>query len=584
MISQQSANVEAGGSASAVSGTAASAGGTAGTGAQARSGSADALGLAAQNTVNTAANVSVNIGGQNFAPIQIVVESVTNIINWGMSAAVSGDSVAGSGAAGQAAPAGGSAASGSAQATGAQVQNTVDLRSSASVRVAGDNYNPITIVLDLAANLVNWGWGSASTGDVLGSGGEGLAASGASSATGLQVTNLVNMWADAYVDIEGNNYAPIFVYIRFATNISNYGAAAARTGDVGAGSAATTTVASGPPEPGVVGTASHARSGDAVAIANSVDHVVNSTQLSGANASGQISSATINQLLGSVPSTRLNPLALRSLPAEHAPEALTGLAGSTGDAVAQGMHSTVIQNNTQLSACVSPGDRCTARNIASLSVSATDLPNNPITSDPNDPNNPNQTGAPRAESGGAFVNATPTPKPVIGANGSGQGNQGGVGNSGGNGRGGGSGGGRRLIVETPAYGHVVGVDLFGQWPGRRLPPMPGMLDRDANGAEISAALAGWPGVPELPLPEFAEPAPAPAPARPRAVGRQAPMNRLVDMQAEEDTGVPVLAVVDVDFWSIWPPVEPLPMPYQAARGVPVARPLDPEAVVRGRAV
>src|SRR4029453_13131821 len=100
-------------------------------------------------------------------------------------------------------------------ATGAQIQNNVDLHASAAVHVLGDNHDPINIVLNLAANLVNWGAGFATSGDAQGGGGGGAASSGATSATGLQVFNLVNMWADASVDIEGNNYAPITVYIRF---------------------------------------------------------------------------------------------------------------------------------------------------------------------------------------------------------------------------------------------------------------------------------------------------------------------------------------------------------------------------------
>ena len=83
------------------------------------------------------------------------------------------------------------ARSGSASATGAQVQNNVDLRSSAAVKVNGNNYNPINIMLNLAASLTNWGVGLASSGDAQSSGGGGgTASSGASNATGLQVLNL----------------------------------------------------------------------------------------------------------------------------------------------------------------------------------------------------------------------------------------------------------------------------------------------------------------------------------------------------------------------------------------------------------
>src|SRR6185369_6398577 len=82
-----------------------------------------------------------------------------------------------------------------------------------------------------------WGAGFATSGDAQGGGGAGGASSGSVSATGLQVFNLVNMWADTSVDIEGNNYAPITVYIRFNTNIENYGAAGAQSGAVASGAA-----------------------------------------------------------------------------------------------------------------------------------------------------------------------------------------------------------------------------------------------------------------------------------------------------------------------------------------------------------
>jgi len=582
--SNQVANVEMGGSAAASSGSAKASGTPGAAGAQASSGSAAAQGLTAQNTVNTNANVSVNIGGQNFAPIQVIVESITNIFNWGLAAATSGDATAGSGAApaGQTAAAGGTATSGSAQATGAQIQNTVDLHASGAVHVAGDNHNPINIVLNLAADLVNWGFGSASSGDVQSTGVGGNASSGATSATGLQVTNLINMWADASVDIEGNNYAPIYIHIKFKTNIENYGAAAAKSGNVAAGTAATTVATTGAGQTsstqsgsastggnGVVGTQSHARSGDAIAIANSVDHIVNSTQLAGANSGSGLSATTITQLLQQVPPERFRPFVPNELPANNAPAVQDGLLASSGDSVARGMESVVIQNNTQLAGCSNPGpDTCAAINRATLSFTAKDLPVNPITYDPNDPNNPKGSGSPNAGSGFAGVNVTPTPVPARVGN---------TGNNGGSGSGrGSSGGGRganvvRRVVEPPAYGHVVVVDLWSRLPGRRLPPMPGMLETDAQGSDVSASLGRFPGVPELPLPELATPPPPPSTAGARAVGRQARTELMIDMQAEEDQALPVLNVVDADFWSVWPAAQAMPMPWQAARGVPATQ-------------
>ena len=108
----------------------------------------------------------------------------------------------------------------------------------------GDNYNPISIVMDLTTNLVNWGAAWARSGDAQATGsGNGSASSGAADASGMQVMNLVNMWADASVDIDGNNYAPIYVHITFTTNIDNRGVAQASSGNVAAGQAGTTAVA-----------------------------------------------------------------------------------------------------------------------------------------------------------------------------------------------------------------------------------------------------------------------------------------------------------------------------------------------------
>ena len=120
----------------------------------------------------------------------------------------------------------------------ANVQNNVDLASSASVRVNGDNYSPINMVLQLAADLVNWGIGRATSGDaqVASDGtGAGTATSGPATAQGLAVVNVVRLWADANVDVEGNNYAPITIQIHFRTTIDNRGLAVARTGNVLAG-------------------------------------------------------------------------------------------------------------------------------------------------------------------------------------------------------------------------------------------------------------------------------------------------------------------------------------------------------------
>src|SRR5207245_836951 len=177
--------------------------------------------------------------GQTSRPIHVTAGAVPRSSYRGVASATSGDGPAGPGGAG-----GGvtqPVASGSARATGAQVQSTVDLHSSAAVRVNGDNYNPISIVLNLAANLVNWGAGLARSGNAQAG---GAASSGAVTASGLQVMNLVGLWADASVDIQGNNYAPIFIRISFITNIENRGVAGASSGNVAAGKAGSSTTRS----------------------------------------------------------------------------------------------------------------------------------------------------------------------------------------------------------------------------------------------------------------------------------------------------------------------------------------------------
>ena len=168
--SNQAVTIAAGGAASAASGAACATAGCpiaatapAAAGANAASGAANAQGVVAQNTVNTNANASVRVGGQNYAPITVIINNITQIFNWGGAVATTGDTTAGGGAAG--APAATQAASGSAQAIGAQVQNTVNINASAAVHVLGDNHNPIDIIMNMAASMFNWGMGSAQSGD-----------------------------------------------------------------------------------------------------------------------------------------------------------------------------------------------------------------------------------------------------------------------------------------------------------------------------------------------------------------------------------------------------------------------------------
>jgi hypothetical protein len=570
----QTVNVKAGGAAvassSAVSSTAAASGTP---NAAAQSGSADAQGLAAQNTVNTTAAVSVHVGGENFAPIQVIVDSVARIFNWGAASSTSGSATASNAATGAAGSGGGSATSGSTQATGAQIQNNVDLRASAAVKVAGDNHNPITIALNLTANLINWGIGLAQSGDAQGGGQGGSATSGVSSASGLQVSNLVNMWADAAVDIEGNNYAPITIYIRFGTNIENYGAADARSGNVAAGSGGAATASITQPTTGgtaagaasgtstgaagTVGTASHARGGDSVAIANSVNSVVSSRQLSSANGSHPIASAAVTSMLRNLPSGSWNPIVERSLPADKAQAVEAGLASTSGDTLASGMHSTVVQSNSQLVACQDPDRACLARNSANLAITVRDNPAPAV-------------GGPSVDSntGCACVNATPTPTPTATPRATTNSTSNSTNSSSSK-----SSSSRRVsassrtstrvvATELSAYGHIVMADLFGDWPGRRLPPMPDQRNRQPAGANVVASLDAWPGADELPLPEPQQQAAA-APASP-AGGKQLrrpPAARLPDA-ALADESVPLLGLIDVDLFNQWPAVSALPLPPQ----------------------
>jgi hypothetical protein len=602
----QTANITAGGEAQAVSGAACAAGATcaaanqvtaalaAPAAALAASGAASAQGLAAQNTVNTNATVAVHVGGQNFAPIQVIVDSVTQIFNLGAASATSGDATAGAGGTTTTA-AGQTAASGSAQATGAQVQNTVNLRSSAAVHVAGDNYDPISLMLNLAANLVNWGTATAISGDAQSTGATGgTATSGAAAANGLQAMNLVNMWADASVDIDGNNYAPIFVHISFNTTIQNYGVAQATTGHVAAGQATSattantqTTTATSSASPttannaaggsnsasssGSVGRSSHAEGGNTVAVANSVNANIASVQLASANGGKPIASDTLTHMLRNLPSGSWNPYVENNLPANTVPAVQDGLASRSGDAVSIGLQSQVNLNNTQVAACHDPASNCVAGNSAVLSVAALDSPTNLATGGP---------GSTTADAGGSLANATPTPTPsptstpVATSGSDGTGGSGG----GGGGGGGGDGGGSRhnaqnmgttlVAADLIAQGHVVVVDLWDQWPGRRLPPMPNPNDHAPVTTTVSAALDNWPGADELPLPDVSTDDAQPEGQAVAGVAAPAvPRVRLLDSAtgADDDDEFPMLVIADLDPWGPAPATEGLPLPDQAPR-------------------
>src|SRR5262249_23260099 len=137
--------------------------------------------------------------------------------------------------------------------------------------------------------------------------------SGTATASGLQIANVVNMAADASVDIDGNNYAPIFIHIAFNTTIDNRGLATASSGNVASGaqsSSSSATNTSGANNAsrsghsatsGSVGPASTAIGGNATALSNSVQSKMTSAQVSSANGSDSIAPASLTQMLNNLP-------------------------------------------------------------------------------------------------------------------------------------------------------------------------------------------------------------------------------------------------------------------------------------------
>ena len=262
-----SASVAAGGSSTATTGSATNAAGSAtnaagsatnaagsttngaGSVTNAASGAASAVGVSAHNLVTTSANVNVQVAGQNFAPITVIIQTLTNILNSGVASATSGTAAAtgtqlvapsgaNAGAVRQPIAAGANATSGNASALGSSVTNQASLASSAVVHVAGNNYDPINLFLGMFISLTNWGFGSATSGSAQTISGQGVASvnaagatTGSASAIGLQAMNDVDLQANAQVQIDGSNFAPITVWVEMQTTIDNTGQAAARSGD-----------------------------------------------------------------------------------------------------------------------------------------------------------------------------------------------------------------------------------------------------------------------------------------------------------------------------------------------------------------
>jgi hypothetical protein len=194
------------------------------------SGGATAKGLSASNNVENTGLVDVTIGGNNYAPINIAVKTITTIVN---AATALVETAAGGGPGG---------ATADTTGLGTRASNNVNLDATAAVQIAGDNHNPIRIVLDIGAEL--WNRGMALLG-------RGPTTSGAASATGLEVDNILKLLGRASVKIGGSNYAPIDIDIILQNLIYNAGVAEARGGADGgaaAGSAgnAGTNASSGP--------------------------------------------------------------------------------------------------------------------------------------------------------------------------------------------------------------------------------------------------------------------------------------------------------------------------------------------------
>jgi hypothetical protein len=572
------------------------------------SGSAQAQGVIANNTVNTNALARVQVAGQNYSPIQIIIRSVTNIVNVGSASAGTGSAIAGGGST-TTSGAGGKASSGDVQVTGADVNNQINLSASAAVHVAGDNYNPIKVVLKFIVSLVNQGSADGQSGDAQsGQDGSGnaFAQSGSVSALGLRALNLVNLWASASVDVDGNNYAPIYVYIGFDTTIYNVGTARAMSGSVRAGTPGASSSSSGGSNNGSSkgsnsgsggsfsgGSAkvqSGAISGSATAMSHRLSLSTTAIQLGDANGSG-----VLNAFAQMAPQAGLPPLPPSPLLA-GLPPLQPGVMAVTGNSLATGMNDSTNVLSLQTAICKSPEQRCQASNSLTEHVTQKDIKAAPPANGSGNNGAGNGNGGTVcvgvcASSGQAYANATPTPPPTD--------------NGGeltyytiwyyytywtyGFGGGGGGGGGSAGPSEYLPWGHYVLVDMWGSDPGRRLPPMPGQKRVKTPGRIVTLEDTpdGWPGVDALPLPDLVpaetdvtEAAPVPAPAA-RAVGRAvAPATAAAPAEAATDTPPPDGTIVDLDLWGAEHDVANLPQPEQAARqaAAPAALAINPDSL------
>ena len=389
----------------------------------AASGAASAVGVSAHNLVTTSANVNVQVAGQNFAPITVMIQMLTNILNHGVASATSGTAAATGtqlvGPAGanvgtvrQPIAAGANATSGNASALGSSVTNQASLASSAVVHVAGNNYDPINLFLGMFITLTNWGFGSATSGSAQTISGQGVASvnaagatTGSASAIGLQAMNDVDLQANAQVQIDGSNFAPITVWVEMQTTIDNTGQAAAQSGDslavghtdprasgTGTSSAAPETGATGA-APGTGAPAASARPATATptplpAAGVRLSGSVEMSSPSGAHGSSLLRASTNVDQAAAPPAQ-----AVAQPNAAPAAVAAPGIHAWSGDAACLGTSTELAAANRQLSQVASQGGPGRGPSNASLYAISTQHDVS-------------------CQAGFAGANATPTPRPT----------------------------------------------------------------------------------------------------------------------------------------------------------------------------
>lgn len=444
----------------------------------ATTGNAAAAGVVAQNTVNTSANVNVHVGGVNNGLINVIIQTVTRIVNLGSAVAGSGSASATGGTAvtlGSGAMPGSpstgvssAAASGNARATGAVVTNQVSLGSNTAIHVAGDNYNPIRVLVQFVVRLFSHGSATALSGDAHTAGAAGagayggnvttVARSGSADATGLDARNQVDLWSNVDVDIDGSNYAPIDIYILFDTMIENIGAARATSGNAvatGSGSTLLLVGGSAPDPPGQ-------STGSSSSIAT--------TSVSSVGTSGVVNTSVTRSV--------------------------------SGNATGSGVESVVSATNLQVSNAASPGNRNrTAVNLATYAfrtAGSAVAASGPAYIGPIPPS---PTSLPSGGSGGRGiawvpVPLTPTPRP---------GSPSGITSSGSNGN----------VTLTAASGggsvggwDVIDLPLWPGFPDPDVPPMPGQSLIPAGQGTVIEGRAGAPAAPAIPMGSVQRIAPA----------------------------------------------------------------------------